>query len=366
MHNTLTIPPDPGAESHASLEPLTERLAAIRGAEDTLSAAGDRMATHTRLMFFELLTAAERRRLPRLFPELTGDPARPGAPAAQRRLWDLRARAYLGRLLDVDRMVRECGLEVVQEADPMCDAGLLVLSRNGSLVIAGRPERHGRRAFTYEPIRRHVAGGIQGRGELARPLREGLPLRIGPLRLSTVKLIARGGITPDLDPAQAREVRARMLGASLVQPEEPETRAAGGEGTGRTHLEYLVSLGALHEAREAAPGEREVLECETLGNALHLQAEGRGRGFALGEVDRFFTDNGTRYEVVPRGDAPGTFDLVRRPRHGRQVFFGRARIEPQRLVAGAPVAIFCEGNDGEERTSFSGLVTEIVPTERGR
>ena len=232
----------------------------------------------------------------------------------------------------------------------------LVLTFNGSLVLLGPPSEHKQRSFRYEPMRAHEAQGLHARGSLRWTLRVGHTARIGPLQLSRVRFVARGAVAPGLAPLP--RPTARLLGASVVRPLPPTSGAD--QPMDITRYEYLVRLEQLPAVGDHP--ERQLLECEALGAALHLQQEaGAHQGYGLHQVARFFTDNNTRYEVLPRGDQPGAaFDLARKPAQGRQHLLQRVRVEPQRIVRGAPLAIFTSDAAGEEQISFTGVITRVV------
>lgn len=203
-----TVPTGDGANpQHSGLD---DRASALVKAEQALEASAEAMDAYQRLRFFSLLSEEEARGLPRLFPDLYGDPRSNGCPATLRAGWDAAARAFLGRLLHFHRLMMQHGLGAV-----------------------GR----------FEPCQPHaLAGG---------------------------------------DPA-----------------------------LNRLRLEHMVQLDNL---RCLAPttGHREVQECVTLASAMYLQELHPG-GWSLGQVQRFFTENDTRYEVLPCAHRGGCLFLSSR------------------------------------------------------
>jgi hypothetical protein len=204
-------------------------------------------------------------------------------------------------------MVRALDLEVVDAMEADDPSGAFLLTRHGSIISMGAPDRDGQRLFDYRPGRPGGLGPVRGMGALSTALARGEAARIGRLRLSPIEILAR-------DRAPRPAAAARAVGKAL--------------------REYRLCVARLEAETDAAA--QAVLEAEAMGLALHVQRllapEG---GLPLVSVSSMKSTGGREYRVE-RDER----DLaLRRLTAGADEIHRRVRIEPQSVVIGAPLVI---------------------------
>jgi hypothetical protein len=274
------------------------------------------------------------------------------------------ADTYLGRVWLFRERVAQLGLEPVDWFDRFDPGGALILTVHGSLAWVGAPLPSQARPFSYYPLRPGRLGPLQGAGRIASHLRSGASARIGVLRLSRIALLARDPLGPRLlgvpeqPPPEARMPEASFIAPPLGAP-APERSAAS---------LVLASYGAkldLLANREIEPVDRMVLECETLADALFLQqALARTAGeWALEQVTELVSAGRTRYQVDHRDGRERGVEIIRSPEHGPATCFQRVRIDPQRIVPGAPLLLFARDPKTNEESvaCFTRPIVTVVP-----
>ena len=302
------------------------------------------LSFHQQLRFYDCLLDKERLQLKKIFPnELCLAPLRSETLKAQRQLWDSKARLYLRSFLDFREEIEKQNMTLISMILPDDPVNILAITSSGSLVSAGLPDMCGIRKIIYKPLRNTDVHSLSEQGRIKGLLQTGLKAMVGRVRLSKISYLAI-----------STEESCRFESLGLLRRSDPGSFVLSKTLTKQTPNpceDYIILRDLLKTCQNDS--DRQALECELLGAALHIQSSMDPQKLPLKEIDHIVCSQGTVYHIVveKKANCPGEelVHLVRTKKHQKPRTFKNISIGPQQISEGAPLVFFDRESEHDQR-----------------